>query len=648
MDYKKGSIIARAGNPTPIVGILFAGRASVRQVNASTGQAAVLDTVNVGDHFGEVGTLLGRAQSYEYYAEDDCTVLVISKEIVGQLSEKIAPFSYALAQKLSNRMVRLSMTALRGAPAAAAAAPAPAAAPAAEADAGVIPFVKVAAFDPDQKLLELIPARFMQQRRLLPLELRGSVLTVGMVDPYNQAAVGELRRVLHSADPKIVAISQDDFNETVVRLKVGGSSGSSDKSNQKTDPNTLQFDQLDAEREADKAVRVIGDEVVQLANRIISTGLDLGASDIHIELAHSGMRVRYRVSGTLIDWDQYIAASFAKGLVARFKILSGLDITERRLPQDGRIGIKIGRRELDLRVSTLPASRGEKIVLRLFEAANMMRPLEQVFIDPQTLAVVRKVLNRPFGAIIVAGPTGAGKSSTLYAALNERRKTRPDTNIIMVEDPIEYRLQGVTQVQVNHAIDLDFAGVLRAMLRQDPDVIMVGEVRDSETAQLALEAAMTGHLLFTSLHANTALAVIQRLENFGCNRTMIAQSVALVMVQRLARRLCPKCATTEVPPPVLLKSLAMRGLIEAAAPVPLPRGVGCAECNHTGYAGRVAVLETLHMSDELRTGLMVDQPLNEIEETALKTNHLISFQRYASFLMTRNIIGPSEALLTVA
>jgi type IV pilus assembly protein PilB len=343
-----------------------------------------------------------------------------------------------------------------------------------------------------------------------------------------------------------------------------------------------------------------------------------------------------------------VPQSFAKGLAARFKVLSGLDITERRLPQDGRIGVKIGRREIDLRVSTLPASRGEKIVMRIFEASNMMRPLEHIFMEQNTLNSVRKTLNRPFGAIVVAGPTGSGKSSTLYAALNERRKTRPDTNIIMVEDPIEYRLQGVTQVQVNHQINLDFAKVLRAMLRQDPDVIMVGEVRDRETAELALEAAMTGHLLFTSLHANNAIGVVQRLENLGCNRTMISQSLALVLIQRLARRLCKRCSTTEVPPPALLESLAAKGLVDKAAPVPLPHAVGCPECNQTGFSGRIAVIESMNFSDEIRNELMAGTPLGEIEKLAEESGDLIPFRRYASFMMTRGLIGPSEALLTIA
>ena len=213
---------------------------------------------------------------------------------------------------------------------------------------------------------------------------------------------------------------------------------------------------------------------------------------------------------------------------------------------------------------------------------------------------MRAAIQRPYGAIVVAGPTGSGKTSTLYAALGERIRTRPDTNVLTVEDPIEYRLAGVTQVQVNHAVDLGFAKVLRAMLRQDPDVIMVGEVRDDDTAHLALEAAMTGHLMLTSLHANNAAGLIQRLENLGCGRPLIGQSLALGLVQRLARRLCPRCTTLEVPPPIVLENLAAHGLADRRVAAPLPRAVGCPECNQTGYSGRVAVLEMLAVDDALR------------------------------------------------
>ncbi|MCE9573697.1 MAG: Flp pilus assembly complex ATPase component TadA [Deltaproteobacteria bacterium] len=650
LEFAATQVIARAGAPDPALGLLFSGRAAVRQVNAATGASTMVATVSVGETFGEVGALLGTAEPTEVVAEDDSVVLLLGKDVVAQLSTKIAPFAHAVARRLAARVVQAQISGMRGGIAAAAPAPAqplPEAPPPPATDG--IRFVRIAGHDINDKLLALVPARVMQQHRLLPLELRGRQLTVGMVDPFNAASQAELRRILASVDVVVVAIGLDDYNDAFVRLRIDAAlGGAKARGADVIAPDSLIYDVADQERDAVKAVGVIGDEVTQLASKIIAAAVERGASDIHLEQDVTGVRVRFRAAGQLVDWDQFIAPSFAKSLVARFKVLSGLDITERRLPQDGRIGVRIGRREIDLRISTLPASRGEKVVMRLFEAASMMRPLDAIFHEPRALAAMRSVLGRPYGALIVAGPTGSGKSSTLYSTLGERRRIRPDSNIVTVEDPIEYRLSGITQVQVNHAVDLGFAKILRAMLRQDPDVILVGEVRDPDTATLALEAAMTGHLLFTSLHANNAIGVIQRLENLGCSRALIGQSLAVVAVQRLARKLCPRCASSEVPPPILLESLAARGLVERSAPVPLPRAVGCPECNQTGYVGRVAVLEIMQLTDVLRAQIMSGVALGELEKLATDSGALVPFRRYASYLMSRQMLTPTEALLVVA
>lgn len=653
-EYAAGEIIFRAGSPDQGVGIVFSGRVAVRQVNAATGAALTVEEVRVGDSFGEVGAVMATVQALEIVAEETSTILLVGKEVVAQLITKIAPFGHALAKRMASKLVMASVSALRAGGAGPAMA-APTAAPintptsaggAPHADG--IKFVRIASYAITDKLVAMLAQRTIQQHRVLPLELRGKTLLVGMVDPYNAIAQAEVRRTLSTVDVDVVAIGTDDFNEAFIRFRLDPNANVRGKAAEQISPDALIFDAADQERDAAKAVGVIGDEVVQMANRIIASAIERNASDIHIEADTTGVRVRYRTQGQLIDWDQFVAPSYAKGLIARYKVLSGLDITERRLPQDGRIGLRIGRREIDLRVSTMPASRGEKIVMRLFEAANLMRPLENVFMEPRALAALRAIINKPYGALIIAGPTGSGKSSTLYASLGERKRTRPDTNIVTVEDPIEYRLSGITQVQVNHTVNLGFAKVLHAMLRQDPDVIMVGEVRDEDTAQIALEAAMTGHLLFTSLHANNAVGVIQRLQNLNCSRALIAQSLGLVAVQRLARKLCAKCAATEIPPPILLESLQARGLADPSSPVPMPRAVGCAECNQTGYSGRIAVLEVLQMTDQVRAQIMADMPLAEIEKLATDAGSLIPFKRYASYLMSRNLLTPSEALLTVA
>jgi type IV pilus assembly protein PilB len=662
-----GIIIVRAGTPDPGIGFLYQGRAAIRRVDAATGAPITIEEVTVGDPFGEIGAFLGTTQPHDVVAVDDSVMFLLGHDVITQLATKVAAFSFAAARRLATKAIAPVPAAVSGG---AGVPGAPASATqtgpvrvrtttAVPASGDVIRFVRVSAYDPTPQVVATVPAKLIRQHRLLPLEVRDRTITVGMVDPTNTASRAELQRVLAPTQVAIVAISQDDFNEAYVRLRIDSSAtappaappqspgGRSAKpSIELVLPEQLVFDLADQERDP-KQPSPIGDEVVTLANRVIAQAIERGASDVHVDHNVNGPRVRFRVQGQLHGWDHAIPASHGKGLVARLKVLAGLDVTERRLPQDGRLGVRVGRREVDIRISTIPTSRGEKVALRVFEAASMQRQLETIFHDPAILDAVRAALQRPYGAIVVAGPTGSGKTSTLYAALGERLRTRPDTNVLTVEDPIEYRLAGVTQVQVNHAVDLGFAQVLRAMLRQDPDVIMVGEVREEDTARLALEAAMTGHLMLTSLHANNAVGAVQRLEHLGCGRPLIGQALALVLVQRLVRRLCPRCTTLEVPPPVVVENLAAQGLADRRAPVPMPRAVGCPECSQTGYAGRVAVLEMLLLDDDLRAQVMAGAPLSELERVAADAGALVSFRSSALSLMARQIISPAEALLTL-
>ena len=494
----------------------------------------------------------------------------------------------------------------------------------------------------------MLPTKLILQHRAVPLRLQGNRLLVGMVLPRHAAALADLRRVLHTVDFEVAAISLEDFAQTVLRFKLDAVRGaeSTRDSIAVISPESLAYDAADSEREPEKGARVVGDEVVRAVNRVVAAALSRDASDIHIEPEAAGVKVRFRVHGTLHDWGESLPPSFARGVAARLKVLSGLDITNTRTPQDGRIGLTAGSRELDLRISTLPSSRGEKVVLRVFEGSGMMRPLEQIFSDAGSLNAVRKALQRPHGAIIVAGATGSGKSSTLYSMLNERRRARPDTNVLLIEDPIEYRLAGVTQVQV-HA-GLGFSQVLRAAMRQDPDVIAVGETRDAETARMALEAAMTGHLVLTSMHANDVGSVLQRLESLECSRSLIAEAVSFVVVQRLARRLCPSCVRLDPPPPALLESLVARRLAERGSQVALPRPVGCDLCQQTGYQGRIAVVEWWQVTPEARDALVAGASHNDVLRAAAEARMLQTFRHNAAYLMARKALGTSEALMAVA
>jgi type IV pilus assembly protein PilB len=654
LECPKGAPLLQAGVLNDGLGIVFSGRVALLLPDGSEAEA-----LHSGDHFGEAALLTGEPSPYSAVTMEPSRILWLPGAIAQSMSGKVPAITDALARRLAAQVGRLAV--MQRAPIAVAPAPVAAEAAAeaepvpgqptlgpAQPSRPVVPFVELADYDLQPAVLSLIPTKLVRLHRILPLALDGHKLTVGMVAPHNTAALSELRRTLQTVEVAVVAISQDDFNHAVTRFRLDTAVAAKQGKGPSLNPDSLVFETTAEERDP-APTRGVGDEVIRFVNRLIVAGLDREASDIHIEPTAGAPRVRFRINGSLEEWGEPMPSSAAlKAVSARIKVLAGLDITERRMPQDGRIGFSAGKREIDLRVSTLPANRGEKIVLRILESAGSTRPLEQIFFEANTLQSVRRVLNRPYGAILVGGPTGSGKTSTLYSALNERKITRPDTNIMMVEDPIEYRLQGVTQVQVNPGAGLSFAHALRAMLRQDPDVIVVGETRDNETAQLALESSMTGHLVLTSLHANNAVGGIQRLENLGCGRQLIAQSLALVLVQRLVRKLCTNCRQVGPTPSALLETLVARKVIDPRINPPLPHAVGCEACGRTGYVGRAVVVESLSITDEVRNALAAGRSLSEVEAVGLSTRALTPYSTYAAHLLSRQIISVSEALLTLA
>jgi len=642
LDVPRGAPIFRAGSTRQGIGFVARGAASIEVPTDSSVRPKQIFDLQVGDHFGEIGLLLPQPHPFEVVGCDNCRVVVLNQNLVEELSTQVPAFHRSLAQSLSTRLIFVSQQ-LAQLSDAQALGTNPNISLSSEVEG--LRFARVSDFDVGSAVLELLPHQFMLRHRLLPLKMDEETLTVGAVDPHDAGALRSLQSLLNGRKPDVVAISSDDFQLAVKRFRLQAEPSA--RTSQRGIA-AVAFEEVEAERENTKAMHSVGDQVKRLTGEIVGAGIDRKASDIHIETSAKAVRVRFRIDGTLVDWDQKLSPLVGKGLLARYKVLGGLDIAERRRPQDGRISARVNNQEVDLRVSTLPANDGEKMVMRVFEAGDMLRPLASVFVEQRTLAAVNEALNKPYGAIMVAGPTGAGKSSTLYAALHQRRQAREDMNIVTIEDPIEYRLDGVTQVQVNHSIGLGFSEVLRATMRQDPDVIMVGEIRDSDTAQLALEAAMTGHLLFTSIHANDAPAVMQRLENLGCSRSVMAQSLSLILVQRLLRRLCQSCKKPDQIPAILHESLARRHLVDPANPTPVFRAAGCASCDHTGFQGRVALIESMTFGDEQRAILMSERPLGEVVESAASQRLQVRFSDYARFLMKRGMISASEALLAMA
>ena len=657
LECAEGSELVTAGKINDGIGILFSGKAQVL-LPASGGELLQVEDLEPGDHFGEVGALLGKPSPYFVIASEPSRILWLPATTAQSLIANVPAVGEAMARRLTERVLTFAAVERQRGPEVMSdlesqlletvnpgihAPPLQTIAP--EPD-DAIPFAEVRDFDLSPSVLGMVPGKLVRSYRLLPVRLAGSLLTVAMVNPRDAAGLAELRRTLPSVTLVPVAIGLEDFNSALVRLKLDDSGKSRTTAAARINPDSFQFELNDPERDA--PARPVGDDSIKLVNRMIAAALERDASDIHIEPTQAGFRVRYRVNGVLQDWsDQIPQGTSLKGITARIKVLAGLDITERRLPQDGRIGLTAGRREIDLRVSTLPANRGEKIALRVLEAAGSTRPLDQIFFEPGVLTAIRKALNRPYGGIVIAGPTGSGKTSSLYSILNERKLTRPDTNIMMVEDPIEYRLPGVVQVQVNAAVGLGFAQVLRAMLRQDPDVIVLGEMRDEVSAQLALEAAMTGHLLLTSLHANNAVSALQRLENLGCGRALIAQSIHLVLVQRLVRKLCSACRKLDPPTPALLDSLISRKIVDKGTQV-LPHAPGCDACAGTGYVGRAVVVEALQITDAVREAISGGKSLSEVETIAEEGRALSPFIDYARVLLQKQVISAAEVLLSLA
>jgi type IV pilus assembly protein PilB len=379
--------------------------------------------------------------------------------------------------------------------------------------------------------------------------------------------------------------------------------------------------------------------IVRLANAVLALAIQRGASDIHIEPREKELQVRFRIDG-LLQPVQTLPKKVQMGLISRLKILSKLDIAEKRLPQDGRIAVRLDERLIDFRVSTIPSKWGEKVCMRLLDKSNTMLGLNKLLSHETTLAKVREMINQPYGIIYVTGPTGSGKTTTLYSALAELNE--PGVNISTVEDPIEYDLSGANQVQVQKEIELDFARVLRAFLRQDPDIILVGETRDTETAKIAVEAALTGHLVFTTLHTNDAAGTFIRLRDMNIEPFLVSSSTIGVVAQRLARRFCQACKEAYEPD---AETLRYWDITDGGA-VKFFRAAGCSTCGGSGYKGRVGIYEVMRMSSSLRQMVVRGENADAIREAAQKEG-MLTLKEYGVRLLRDGLTSPEEVLQCV-
>jgi len=473
-----------------------------------------------------------------------------------------------------------------------------------------LPLVDPAAMEVPAEVVRLVPATLARRHHLVPISLTGSTLTLAMSDPSNLVAINEVK-FLTGYDVKIAVAATSSVTAALNLLYDQGS----DYNNVLAEVENEGVELVKEEEEIDvKELECATEDapVVRLVNAILTSAVKRRASDIHLEPFERMFRVRYRVDGVLEEIMKP-PLKLKNAITSRIKVMAALDIAERRLPQDGRIKLKFGPgQDMDFRVSVLPTIFGEKIVLRLLDKQNLQLDMTKLGFEELALKDFKDAIYRPFGMVLVTGPTGSGKTTTLYSALSELNKIM--SNISTAEDPVEYNLVGINQVQIHEDIGLNFANALRAFLRQDPDIIMVGEVRDFETAEIAIKAALTGHLVLSTLHTNDAPSTINRLLNMGVEPFLVASSVNLVLAQRLARLICNSCREpVEVHPQALIE-LGMDP--EEARTATTFHGSGCPQCSGTGYRGRVALYEVMPMSEELRELVLSGASATEIKRTA--------------------------------
>jgi type IV pilus assembly protein PilB len=461
----------------------------------------------------------------------------------------------------------------------------------------------------DAEAIQLVPEMLARRHQVVPLFKKGKTLTLAMADPLNVFAIDDVKRAT-KCDIECVMSKEDDTMRAIDRYYSGTS--------------TME----EAAREADRqgfGVEEGGDTILELSklaedtpvvkfvNTMISQALKEGSSDIHIEPEADGLRIRYRRDGILRDV-MTAPRNLQSGVASRIKIMADLDIAEKRVPQDGRIQMRVGSREIDIRLSTLPTLFGEKIVMRLLDKSSLLLSLTDLGFSDDTFQRFEKMIHRPYGLVLVTGPTGSGKTTTLYSALKQLSSV--EKNIVTIEDPVEYQIKQINQVPVNAKVGVTFATGLRSILRQDPDIVMVGEIRDRETATIAIQAALTGHLVLSTLHTNDAAGAIARLVDMGVEPFLVASSLLGVIAQRLVRKVCSRCKKEYPATPGLLAELGLTHLTNGNREIQFVKGEGCADCRGTGYAGRVGIYELLPSDDTIRQLIVTRAPSGEIRKKA--------------------------------
>ncbi len=635
-DFLPNQVIVREGAPGTSMFFVTAGLVEVRKKDSQTGLEFLLSEMGPGQNFGEMSLLMGKPRTATVIATQPTACAVLEQTDFQELLMQYPAIGLSLTKVLAERLEHASR------------------------QVGV-EFINLAKLQFDARVLALLPQQIMMQHHVIPVAFMNNRLTLAMANPNNLVALDDVRRIIKGVMIEPVVTTEDDFKKfmttiyvQLLKKDVAAKSGvlvegaplPTEAALDLLQSEIIRDLQMAEDNAAASACESKQDlmsasedaPIIRLANSILGLAIKKGASDVHVEPMEKSVVIRYRIDGVL-QTVQTLPKRVQLGLISRLKIIARLDISEKRLPQDGRISVNMEGRPIDFRVSTLPAKWGEKVCLRILDRANTMLGLDKLVDHAPTLQLIRELINEPYGILYVTGPTGSGKTTTLYSALAEIND--PRYNITTAEDPIEYDLEGVNQIQVNKDIDLDFARVLRAFLRQDPDIILVGETRDKETAHIAVEAALTGHLVFTTLHTNSAAGAFTRLNEMGIEPFLVSSSTIGVMAQRLARRLCPNCKEAYVADEATCDYM---GLERGST---LYKGRGCDACGGKGLKGRVGIFEVMKMTPDLRSMTANNATADDIHNAALRLG-MLDLKRYAAWTLKQGLTSVDEVLQVVS
>jgi general secretion pathway protein E len=481
-----------------------------------------------------------------------------------------------------------------------------------------LPLVDAAGYPEFPILEERVSARFLRESRALPVREDETEVALAMADPTDTYTIGAFEMVTGRSVRPLVAIPTE-LEAALERLYGSGRSAQSQLiGDVETRVDELAFD-ADVQQLKDLASEA---PVIRLVSLLITNALETRASDIHVEPFENRLHVRYRIDGVLHDVESP-PKRLSAAVISRIKIMANLDIAERRLPQDGRIRLRVQGKEIDLRVSTVPTMHGESVVMRILDKGGVALDFDRLGFEEDTLKRFLDVLMQPHGILLVTGPTGSGKTTTLYTALD--RLNQPDVKILTVEDPVEYQMAGINQIQVKPQIDLTFANALRSIVRQDPDVIMIGEIRDLETAQIAVQSALTGHLVLSTVHTNDAPSTMNRLLDMGVEDYLLTSTIVGILAQRLVRTLCPHCKESYVALPELAEQMNLRKFTKDRD-ITLWHAKGCNQCSHTGYTGRISILEMLPITDEIRSLVMKHATATDLRAEAIREGMVTMYE----------------------